>query len=340
MMNRLTGMILMLALLVLPLVAQDAPVPSPDAVTPVEVSATSTPEATIAAEVTSTLEPSPLAERTAEATDAVQPTAEVTAVVETDIVPTDAPSVTSSPTVLTVLPDTTATTGWLRVQGSAEYQHRVTQDHSGILIEVFSAERYLLSSAYTDAVGQYEVIVPDQPYWLVASAAGHQQVAGVVQAGTLPLPIILPGGDLDADGCVTTVDLEMMHNHLDGIMLITDTDFNQDGETTVADLVILAGNIKPMCEVFVRTQAAPVTPPPTLITLVPALTDLPATELTPIDASPEVTVEPTMLPLPTSGLPETNTVPLPTLSGSTPDVTPASESTPEAGIIATEEQEE
>jgi hypothetical protein len=370
MIARFAGMLLVLALIVLPLVAQDATIPALDAVTPVEISATSTPEpsatlavatATATASLTalpsSTVELAPVLET---ATPTNTDVAEVTASVTADSLPTNVIVVTGITTTPTLIATVTATDALstpavVLVQGSAVYQQHVTDDHSGILIEVFSAERYLLSSAYTDSLGQYALAVPNEPYWLVASAAGHQEIAGVVQTGALPPAIVLPGGDLDADGCITTTDMDMLLDHLNGAVLIANADLNQDGAATIADLAILTGNIKPLCEIFVRIHATPAVP--TLsdadaLTLTPVSTPAPTevivtdagvpatTDITPIDAPLVVTISPTVLPSPAFEVSVTSIVPDQTLPASTPTATPSFEAPPEAGVITTEDQEE
>jgi hypothetical protein len=253
----------------------------------------SPPEATPEATATETLPIIPT-----DATPEITPGA---ATMEVTVIVT--PEVTATESLPELTPEATAPAIVLRVvQGMVRYQNR-QGGSDGIQVEVYTEDRAtLVSAAQTDGEGRYTVQIPaDAPYWLVASAPRYVTQAVLLSADTTPAPLILPGGDLDGDGCVGATDLALLTAQFD--TRIAASDIDGDGVVEAADLAILSGNFDAGCRLI------PTPPEPTIET-----TD------NPVEATAVLT------PTPTSAPPETATieasVEITTAVTDTPEATP------------------
>jgi hypothetical protein len=164
------------------------------------------------------------------------------------------------------------------VSGYVYYQNSADNQHANIEIEIFTDSRQFIASAITDAAGVYQVAVPlALPFWIVADAPLHRENAVRVLPGEALPVLVLLGGDLNDDDCVTLADLQLF-----GEQSIA-ADINQDAQLTIADVAILTGNLQTTCEIFARTLPAT----PTIgISLTPENTLLPSATWTMASATP------------------------------------------------------
>jgi hypothetical protein len=206
---------------------------------------------------------------------------------------TEPPAATPEPetTELPEATDSAAPTPTVGVpaEGIVRYQSR-QPDHAGIRASVRDAAGTITSAALTDAAGRYLVHIPlDAPYTLVLEAPLFVRVTLDLPPGA-PLPAVaLPGGDLNADGCVGPSDFALVTSRFESTAS-PETDITNDGVTDAADLVMLAGNFDPLCEAPDRE----ITPTPeATATLIPPLTpDVSATPEPSATPSPEDTAAP------------------------------------------------
>lgn len=297
------------AWLTMPLWGQDATLPStfptPSVETPLDLSPTDSP----IPEATATFTPEMTAEVTSEASSVLSTIAATPAA---SLTPTPAP-----------------TSAWVlhEVSGYLYYQNSTHAQHSGIEIEIFTDSRQLVSSTVTDINGMYHLSVPSEiPFWFVADAPLHRENAVRVLPGEALPVLVLQGGDLNDDECITLDDLQLFSQPL-----IT-TDINGDKQTNIADIAILTGNLQLFCEVFARTLPPTWTP---TATNTPDHLSIPTNTL--VLSSPTTTETPMLatttpeqvLPSTTPTLTETATEWLPTETATT-----FSESTPEAEFTA------
>jgi len=228
----------------------------------------STPTVAAVTAVTATATPLPL---TAETTSDTMPTSTSTTLAETN-----------TPTPSTITP--TATVGGVAlvfVQGNVVYQGE-RESHAEIEIHILDEALNLLSVAHTDDAGNYRIAAPaDAFYWLVADAPNFSRWVMPITPGD-PLPQwTLPGGDLDGDGCIGALDMQLMQPYVNTDN--PDVDLNQDGIVDVSDFTMLASNYDPAC--------LPPSPTPTPTATVITATPSPAfTEAAAEHASPTVTV--------------------------------------------------
>lgn len=215
-----------------------------------------------------------------EATPETTPLLEVT-VEPTEITPEVTPPLTAemsstTPEGTPELTQTATPTGELITQlvvGTVRYQSRLV-GNAGIQIIILDINHFPLAIAYTNTDGQYQIPVPvNTAYWLVAEAPMHVHFeVGLSQLEPLP-DLVLRGGDLDNNGCVGEVDIQLLTDHFEEVGS-TVADINGDAITDASDLAILAGNYDPLCDI------APVETTPTVT---------PSTEETEIITTPEAT---------------------------------------------------
>ncbi len=240
-------------------------------------------------DITNSMTPTLTLESTAEASPSPDfsatpsPTVEIFATVTFDantILPTHTSLATETPIAATILLHT--------VSGYVYYQNSSHDQHSQIEIEIFTDSREFVASALTDAAGVYQVAVPlAMPFWIVADAPLHRENAVRVLPGEALPVLVLLGGDLNDDDCVTLADLQLF-----GEQTIA-SDINQDEQITIADVAILTGNLQPACEIFARTL------PPTATT---TSTFTPENTLTP---APTLAVNMTTTVSPVTNIPDT-----------------------------------
>jgi hypothetical protein len=199
---------------------------------------------------TTTLEPAP--SLTSEATEAVEilPLPENEATEEP--IPlaefTPEPELSATATVSPLEPAATMTATQAPSQlltGVVRYQRRVPDD-SGISVFVVSLQGELLATAQTDATGSYLLAVPvDVPYLLYVTAPLHRPYTLLVEPGEMLPEMTLAGGDLNADGCIDTLDLALLTAQF-GLTAMPESDISGDGVTDASDLAILTGNFDPL----------------------------------------------------------------------------------------------
>lgn len=211
-------------------------------------------------------------------------TPEVTAeaTVEIPILPTEEitllpPEATAEVTVTPVESESTPTLTPLPVLtlvGLAHYQNRLPDD-AGIVVTVRALNGQILSQTLTAANGVYSVAIPvNAGYWLRLAAAQHRPVELLLLPDTLPPEMWLAGGDLNQDGCINQIDVDLITQ--DFMLTESLSDINQDGMVSAVDIAILTGNFDAACTV--APDAA--LPSPTR-TAAPEATAEPAPEVTP-----------------------------------------------------------
>lgn len=279
-----------------PPVATTAPLTTPDAEGTaeataeviVEVPSTLTQEATAVSTDEATAEAT--AENTAAPADPIEPsitpeiTVEVTAEAPLEVT-TEATAEATAESTDAVLPPAAAAVETVLIAGRASYQNRAGGS-AGIEIRVYTIDRVLVSSTQTDQNGGYIVAVPAHEfYWLTADAPLHRTfVRGIYPTETVP-PIMLAGGDLNADACINRVDIELLQSDIQTQAL--HADINGDGLTDARDLAILTGNFDAACQ------------PTGMLSSAPEKTAEPMAEVT-AEATPEVSPE---------ALPQSSTAP-------------------------------
>lgn len=209
------------------------------------------------------------------------------------ITPTIMPTVSGTHTMIPVSPTVqpTATIGGLPlrfIQGIARYQNHVTDD-AGIQVQIFDDDLTLVSDVVTNADGIYNVAVPlDSNFWIQVSAWGHRTDRIYITDSEAPPEFTLLAGDLNDDECINFDDLRLIQVDAE----VTPIDLNDDGIIDLADVALLAGNLKPACVVTVEPTAT-ISPTPDAT---PVLSETPsiATESvpTPLDVvSATATIE-------------------------------------------------
>lgn len=147
------------------------------------------------------------------------------------------------------------------VNGMVRYQNRPLDNRIQIYTLDFH-QTILFSVAYADSQGRFTIHVPvNQQYWLLADAPLHRRAYVLLMPGDALPPIILPGGDVNGDRCISQADVDLLVAQFEQPGS-THTDINGDGITNAADLAILTGNFDPMCVVPA--------PPPTATMTLPA----------------------------------------------------------------------
>jgi hypothetical protein len=175
------------------------------------------------------------------------------------------------------------------VTGKAVYQNHFPDD-GGIKVYVIDESGALLSLGVTDPHGLYTIAIPtEESYRLVLEAPLYLSFSRDLGAGDSPPEVMLPGGDLDGDGCVGQADITLLLRDF-GAVGKSGADVTADGLVDAADLAIVAGNFDPAC-------AAPPVPEATLSpTLAPSETPMGAATATPegnATAAPLPTTAPT-----------------------------------------------
>lgn len=249
-----------LALFITPLWGQD--------ITP---TATQIPTAESTAHSEPSIPVSPAPAVTIPETETLTPALETTADITDDptgILPTAVTITATIPLLVsaTVFPTSSAIV--LREASGYVYYQNSQSQHGAIEIEIFTDSRQLIGSSMTDALGVYHVAVPqDMPFWLVADAPLHRENAVRILPGEALPVLVLAGGDLNDDECVTLDDLALLEQHN------TAADVNSDNHVDIADIAILTGNLRVDCEIFAR-----VLPPTPIIIITPEIMPtLPAT---------------------------------------------------------------
>lgn len=240
---------------------------------PLEMTVEVTPEAEITVESTADALPTPtLLESTAEVTDEVlsssptpdtgtiTPTGTSLAEITAEVTETIIPMATLEP-VISVTPTATLGVPMVFIQGAAFYQNHLP-DHSDIEIRVFDESLALLSVAYTGVDGVFTIAVPSNSfYWLVADAPLHRAITLAVQPGFDLPDILLAGGDLNDDGCIDMVDVQLITTVLNESVSDTRADINGDDLVDVIDIAILTGNFEATCNEVIEAEITP-TPQP------------------------------------------------------------------------------
>jgi hypothetical protein len=137
--------------------------------------------------------------------------------------------------------------------GSVEYQNR--KDHSGIRIQIFTEGEVFLSEAQSNAEGLFSVAVPAEEGFIVLIDAPLHRTIRVLAEPNIGLPpLVLAGGDLDGNGCITFADMNQLLASYDSANS-PETDINADGQSNSSDLAILTGNLESACELIETPQA-------------------------------------------------------------------------------------
>jgi hypothetical protein len=245
---------------------------------PIEVTPETTSELpTIFFTVTPTIQ---LATETVETT-VISPTLTVT--------PSDSPTVTLFP-----MPIETVEISMIVIAGRAFYQNH-NSDDSGIQISVLDTDGNLIGVTQTDANGQYSLHIPgSSSYQLVIEAFLHQPILLMLSGSEIPSDRVLAGGDLDADGCIGQLDLDLFMSLFNSAS-IRQGDITGDGVIDASDFAILAGNYQNNCpsiEPIPTASPLPVSPMPS-----PTLVESVTPENLPLSPTPEPTaVELTLSP--------------------------------------------
>lgn len=212
--------------------------------------------------------------------------------VSTTITPTVMPSISGTQIMVTITPtfQATATIGGLALQyitGIARYQSRVTHD-AGILLQVYGDGLTLVSEVETNEDGIYNVAVPmEGAFWMVFTAEGYRTEHVYITEIDELADVILVAGDLNGDECINFDDIHLMQSQFN----VTEAlfDLNDDSETDISDLALLAGNLDADCMIDVE----PTSTPEATVTLTPEVTEssmLPPTPLTSVSSTVPETV--------------------------------------------------
>jgi hypothetical protein len=227
--------------------------------------------------------------------------------VSTTLTPTLMPSISAtaistpispSQTMTTITPtiQPTATIGGFAlryIQGIVRYQNRVTDD-AGILLQVYSddLDLTLISEVITSEDGIYNIAVPmEDAFWVVFSADGHRTERIYHNETEGLADVILVAGDLNGDECINLDDIILIKSELDTSGTLYD--LNDDTQTDIADVAMLAGNLNPECQRDVEATNTPesiFTPTATSIYTPTPMTAISSTE----SVSAEITELPTV----------------------------------------------
>ena len=130
-------------------------------------------------------------------------------------------------------------------------------DDSGVLLQVYADDLTLISEATTNADGVYNLAVPmEGAFWMVFSADGHRTERFYISGtGGLADDVTLLAGDLNDDQCINFDDLNLMRSQFNtsGDLF----DLNDDAQTDLSDIAMLAGNLNPSCVVAVEITSTP-----------------------------------------------------------------------------------
>jgi hypothetical protein len=294
-------------------VAQDTATPeTPITETPTLDAPTETPTPT----------PTELPTSTPTETPSLEATLELTAEATTEATPEPSPTLYVIPTfdLLTLTPTATptATQPPVVLFGVVRYQNRMT-DLERVRVTAYDEQGQVVALAQMGVDGRFEIEIPQQiAYHLLITAPLHQTLHYVSDNLPNPFAVILPGGDLDGDGCVLTDDLTLLTTLYDTADLRAD--INGDGWVSVVDLSILAGNMQELC--------APWMP------LLPITATVTPTEEAIAEETAESTESPTDLPTPTET--PSDVTPMETPLTETPTIAETATSPPtETPITAT-----
>jgi hypothetical protein len=217
--------------------------------------------------------------------------------VSSTLTPTVMPSISSTQIMATITPtlQPTATIGGLPlryIQGIALYQNHVTDD-SGILLQVYTEELILVSEITTNTEGIYNIAVPmDGAFWILFSAEWHRAERIYVTEAEGLADLTLMAGDLNDDECINFDDfylIQSQFNTSDNTLF----DLNDDTQTDLSDVAMLAGNLNPSCVAEIEATSTPATLTPTIqLTVTNIYTPTPMTAISAtITESPTITIE-------------------------------------------------
>ena len=188
-------------------------------------------------------------EETAEALPLAEVTADPT---DPDPEQTLSPEASRTPDISqTPAPSWPSSMGWVR------YQNRGI-DHSGIVVALY-VDDVLIEQVETAADGAYELALPPEgDFRLIFDAPLHRSEMRFLTALTALPSLILLAGDLNEDGCIDRLDLDLM-----SIAMASPegADLNGDGLTDAADIALMAANVDAECAAA-RAESASATPTP------------------------------------------------------------------------------
>jgi hypothetical protein len=131
------------------------------------------------------------------------------------------------------------------LQGQVQRQHRT--EHAWTRLDVSMGSSTV--STYTDAAGNFSLVVPEGTATLTASRPGYlsarrDSMAVTASGGPLSLPpVTLLAGDVDGSNCVTPADTGLIINALGTLLYPEDPrDLDGDGTVDFPDLILAAGN--------------------------------------------------------------------------------------------------
>lgn len=260
-----------LLLLILPIMAQEnLPIPESTAeftasftddltITPSPTNtATITATSTLAPETTELSESNASPEATEDNNTTPEMTAEATDSPETQVATPEATAESTetltatntsiaTPITITPVPDRV-------LRGRVRYQ--TGENHSGISIRAWSEQGWA-SQTISDEQGFYNLeLISSLSFQIEFSAPSYLSHIIMLVPGDSPSVITLMAGDLNADDCVESQDLELLLTQFDRADT-PDTDLNFDGMTDVFDLVILTANMSLACDALQTSNATP-----------------------------------------------------------------------------------
>jgi hypothetical protein len=126
------------------------------------------------------------------------------------------------------------------------------------MVSVWDLDGALLSVTETNARGVFSLPAPaDRDFVLLIEAPLHRSLRLELSPNAPLPPLVLAGGDLNADDCVNRADMDILLANYEQADSAT-SDINSDGLTDLSDLAILTGNYEASCGLLPEsTEAAP-----------------------------------------------------------------------------------